>query len=85
MNIKRNPNAKRGVAIGEIWFPDALAENDIPDYSDYVNEVARLANKMGKIHGVCLDTVRDSFNHNVPVGKTALSVYHDSCYWEYGF
>ena len=43
MNIKRNPNAKLGVAIGEIWFPDALAENDIPDYSDYVNEVARLA------------------------------------------
>lgn len=65
-----------------IWFPDALAENDIPDYSDYVNEVARLANKMGKIHGVCLDTVRDSFNHNVPVGKVALSAYYDSCYWD---
>lgn len=77
--------SKKGKAIDGIWFPDALAENNIENFEEYKNEVVRLALKMGDCKSICCDTVKDSFNDKVPVGEAAKTAYDDTMFWETGY
>ena len=72
---------KKGKVIDGIWYPDALAENDIPNFEEYKSEAVRLALKMGSCKAICTDSVSRNFYNNVPVGLAARDAYEDTIDW----
>lgn len=82
---ERFKEPKKGKVINGIYHPDILAENNIENFDEYKSEAVRLAQKMGKINGVCCDSIQDSFDNNIPVGEAAKKAYDDSTFWEMGY